>query len=223
VKNMAIRGTVEDGFEDGDYSSNPSWTEDGTAGGTISIQGTTVKKGSYAFEFESDGQGDSDNGDIYNTDLDPANLVDGLVFQAWIRQSNVNVRVIYVISSPNGWIGIRSTNGSGDAQYNGDAVAGWQNLGYTLSADTWYKFKIVWHPASIDFILEDATGTELASATGIDATADYDFNEVKILNRDDVTSVVYNYVDGVSFRTCGSILQTATGVRETINAVRYTQ
>jgi len=68
---------LDDTFEDGDYTSNPTWSIIDSAGGSGSVQSGVVKQGSYAFLSATDGSNDNAWHRLENTDLNSSALVTG--------------------------------------------------------------------------------------------------------------------------------------------------
>jgi len=71
---------VFDGFEDGDYTSDPSWSGSGSVGSSV------VKNGNYAF------YSDSSSPTYYDRGSSGGNLNDGDIYQAWFRVPNSDYR-----------------------------------------------------------------------------------------------------------------------------------
>jgi len=195
-----------DDFEDGDYTE---WTVVDSSGGSISVQSTVAKSGTYALAMTTNGV--NDNSNIIVSRPITSTLEDGNEFSCWVMVTNAGFRqcgTLWLNDSVSGaWVIIEF--GAGDILYNGDnIVAG--TLVSGASANTWYKFVITWHPTSVDFRVEDEAGNILGQVTGVNAATSYSFDEVRLRTQDDSTitgsytayfdDVVYGYENTPIFR-----------------------
>ena len=175
-----------EGFENGNYNN---WTVVDTAGGTIQIQSTIVKSGNYALAMTTNGN--NDNSNIILARPIEGGLVDGYTFSCWVRVSATgwwqegSLWLIDTIGG--GWVLIEFSGS--DIIYNGDNIPA-TTLVANASANTWYKFEIVWHDNNtIDFRVKDETNSTLGEALGINAATTYNFDEIRLRTQDDSSAV----------------------------------
>jgi len=200
---IPVSASQEDGFEDGDYTNSPTWTEQSLAGGSASVQQSTVLNGTYSLEFATDGAEDESNV-VLDTTFDSANLDDGESFTAWVRKDTTDdFQMRLFIQSQTGfangnWVELYDNNGDFLAQGSNYASGPAEVCTNCVSADTWYKYEIVWHSNSVDFYVYDAQGNQLGSITGADATDSYSSLDTVLLATTDNTqtsaSTFYDYV-----------------------------
>lgn len=197
-----------DGFEDGDFTSNPSWNN---TSGTANVQTNTVKNGTYAVALEfsdfSAGQLQLDRSSV----LGSTSISDGFKFQSWI----------YTTSSTSPKIGI--TNTSGDL--NGDdgviAEVDGRDTNFNLSTrtsggsgldlksvsfadagasnDNWYRVEVFVYPSSnsVDMEVYDANDTLIASISDVSTSGTSSYNYLLISEVGNGTSyfddIVYDF------------------------------
>ncbi|MGM0592558.1 MAG: PKD domain-containing protein, partial [Halobacteriota archaeon] len=172
-----------DGFEDGDITSDPEWTVEGTGGiHTVNYDAHTGERG---LELAVDG-GDSHNTYRLNHPFE-GGVPEGTVFSTWAKTNSVGPadHRVYQVGTGSGTSGnfahIRFRKGA--VQINGDAM-GAQNLWSNPSADTWYKFEMeILGDGKVDFRVRDEAGDVIRSNT-LRASASSDYEEVQLWTRD---------------------------------------
>jgi len=225
-----------DGFEDGDYTSNPAWTEP-ISDGTATVQTSTVKNGSNTVKLD----GSSFNAIILQHDRGTSDSVsDGDIYQAWVRADALDIEqgLYFSLSeeagAPFGDHAVR-LNWFDDIQLSTKDSAGTSTVGSqevvnqsNLSADTWYRFEIEFDVTNSNVTARviDTGGTELGSAT-VNYTGQGSYQYV-FLRASGASDSGVAYFDDVSYSTdpetvdtqlikdsSGQVLQTGSGVIET--------
>ncbi len=181
---------VTDGFEDGDYTNNPSWTEARTGGGSATVQTGTVKEGTNALEFTTDGAGDFATIGLDSPPIDPFNFTDGTTASTWVRSGNAaNGRVRFRLTGANNeFANLLMYEGTFRVSTDVETSS---TFSATPSSDTWYKFEITTHNSSdtVDFAVYDSSGSLIEENNSVKATVNFDTVELTI---DDNTGSSYN-------------------------------
>lgn len=153
-----------DTFEDGDYTSDPTWSAV-TTGGTIVVGADGAKNGSNGVRMTT--QGDDDGA---NVTLSLAETTDDKNIWAYVRVSDVSDCDIYymVAFSVTGVTAAIRIN-DGAFKYRNGAI--WSNFTATPANDTWYRLRLN-HTGStgkVDYHIYQADGlTEIESHTNVD-------------------------------------------------------
>ena len=77
-----------DGFEDGDYTNDPTWTKEGTSIGTVTVIEAAKKYGTYGLRFTSGEEGGFKWLRVWNGDVSEATGN----YYTWIRASDASAR-----------------------------------------------------------------------------------------------------------------------------------
>lgn len=213
-----IKGGLKeyDGFEDGDYTSSPSWTES-VSNGSATVQTGTVKNGSNALELSNGNSGD----ELLSHDRGTSDTVsDGDVYRCWINSGDVQEETGYELSTSSSDIFaahnliIRIRGGSFDVFVRnsaGDGNVG-SNEGFlSASSNTWYLLEIEVVPSNsrVYFRVYDSSKSLLATVES-DTTGRSEFQYTNTYVRHVTSSSVSAYFDDVSYGT-GEVSESETG------------
>lgn len=210
---MASMGAAElkefDGFEDGDYTSNPAWTEV-ASNGAATVQQGTVKNGDDALKIQTQDAGEH----ILSHDRSSDDQInDGDVYQAWMRIDNVDDEIggFYLTNDPGepfDWssstIFIRFNRPNIQFQStdsNGNSITA-SNI-YSASSDTWYRFEIEFDTDNDEATgrVYDVDGNELGSSTISTSGMSYNLQYAEVQLRDIASGDVSFFADDVSYST----------------------
>lgn len=164
-----------DGFEDGDYSSDPVWTSENM--GTISVQNSTSIIGNNAVKLESNNDGDQVTLSHDRGSNDAIN--DGDVYSFWIRTTSTS-------GSYNGYFGLSNEAGK-VYQANDGIVFGFNSDEFRIlnydgtgsylaegtatgaSANTWYNLELEFDTSNnnVDGRIYDTSGNLESSITDV--------------------------------------------------------
>jgi len=157
-----------DGFEDGDFTSNPAWNVN-SSGAAEQVQQTTVKNGNDALQLSTNGGGDSILAHK-NTDT----VFDGAIYQTWIRTDNVGNQLQYGINDQTSGA-VTSGNSTGIRILSGGTVNFFArqsnsslfntDLYNSFSANTWYLLEIEFGADDVTGRIYDDSNTLLGSGT----------------------------------------------------------
>lgn len=136
-----------DDFEDGDYTSNPSWN-DFSSQGSISVQSSIVYDGSNSLLIDSvgfqeglrydRGTGSISDGDLYQTAFRVNDSSETIPFYAVSTQTDFSTGPkVRVQSDTNGDLRCINSDGDFTNKYFG-----------SVSSNTWYKFEFVLYPSN---------------------------------------------------------------------------
>jgi hypothetical protein len=194
-----------DGFEDGDFTSSPQWTEP-ESGGTATVQTNTVKNGSNALQISH-----SDTSSIHTLEHDRGtsdSINDGDTYICWMRNSGQGAQL---------W---SMTNTDGDKFGTDDRVAFWideshdvfrfqvlGNSGNDITTDTtaiptsdvWYRMEITLRPSQneVNFRVYTSTNSLIIDKT-ISNPLNNQLEYIFMSYRNDDTSA---YFDDSSYST----------------------
>jgi len=156
--------TVDD-FEDGDYTSDPEWTVHGDA--TVSVQGVTVKNGSYSLKIATEANNDT-------TYVETA-IPSGRFYSCWMNTADTSDACYMSISDGNNTIRAGIYGGNffwkvGNGPVTSNAVG--------ASDDTWYKVEILYdsNTSNMSFFFYDASLNLLDSKTNLRILPSWGFN-----------------------------------------------
>lgn len=192
--------TETDGFEDGNYTSGPSWNNTGAS--IFDVQSGTTFNGSYAVRMDQSGSSDG----TLNIPTSRS-LNDGEVLSAWTKISqNANDTMFGVTpdavadhysSSPRGgWLTVN--NGNNYRMSTASVIDG----GPGVSNDgSWYGVELEVHTSSDEFTLRvyDTNGNLLGSATEPAGYSISSYSHYVSFGGRVSGSSVYNYFDDVSY------------------------
>jgi len=183
-----------DGFEDGDFTSNPEWDKIVTSG-SASVQQTTVNSGSFALEMEDykithdRGSGTISDGDIYRV---YAYLESGADFHYYIANGNSRTSPDSVYINAQG----------GNSFYLGSATSGGtykERVALVSSppANEWLRVDIEINPSQTEAnaTLYDSQNNVLGTGTISTSGA----NDMSKITLDTKTTGVKSYFDDVSY------------------------
>lgn len=157
----------KDGFEDGNFSSNPTWSDNGLP---PSVTQNQAKNGSYSLNVGGTGLGVSY---ISHDRGSNDKIRDGNKYTAWFRSEKLGQGSVYSLSntqhdpSGNDAITIRENNNLEIRTFDG----GGSNINTTqittISTSTWYKLQMAVDPANSQVTAKvfDDAGNELGSVT----------------------------------------------------------
>jgi len=131
-----IPGTI-DGFEDGDYTDNPTWN---VYIGDATVQRTVVKNGTYALRLD-DTPSTKSVGSIAKTERGPIDSV----YAIWINTTNANNASHFQIEAGGKLAQRIRIVGHKFTAYDGGSAT---TFDATAMPDTWYKFEIVYQDNS---------------------------------------------------------------------------
>ncbi|MCU4754374.1 PKD domain-containing protein [Halobacteria archaeon AArc-curdl1] len=196
-----------DDFEDGDYTSDPVWSEIET-GGTATVQQSTVKNGDYALEI------DGEPHKLVHSRTDDS-ISDGETYQAWVN-ANGDEQI---------WFGL--TNDASAGTVGGEDYIGFFNMGdefsvvtrssddnglvfedvtSTTSFGNWYLVEIEVRPSQseADFRVYDSSENLIDEVTNVQTSGASNIEYVMMWNRDSGTDSRTSYWDDVSYATSPS-------------------
>jgi len=155
-----------DGFEDGDYTSYPTW-EEFNNGGSAQVQGSTVKNGDFAVEIVDES--------TLAYERSTPSISDGETYSTWFKTDNPYTVSVYALSKgtdpeQNTGLVLRSNvekvrfvsfNSRGFIEFKDVVSSG------TISANTWFRLEIEVNPSNSEATgrVYDSSGGLLGSAT----------------------------------------------------------
>jgi hypothetical protein len=194
-----------DGFEDGDYTSDPSWNKQGS--GQVIVQQSQKISGSDALEidtsssdsssgieYERSGGGGISAGDTYKISFyadDKEALVYGFSNTQGFNYGTSNSVYLYA--------GFPDIN-LNSFDPNGDFTGG---TGFTYDADEWYTAELTFFPSQnkVEFLLFDDADSQVFSTNFTDSSQDFSSFEYVYVFQRVQNDAFRSFVDDVSYST----------------------
>jgi len=203
-----------DGFEDGDYTSNPQWTI-GQSGNPINpiieVTSSAAKNGSYGLKMQYTSSANW-NDEIYLVAASnhPSSVA---IYEAWIffADNQTGVYFTFTNSSGSDLIGVNLNAWSGAGVFRGLINGAWENNGITVLQNYWYKLKVIFDPTSqtVDYYLYDINMNELGHISGLAASGTISMAKLRLTVGE--TDTRYVYFDDVTFCSSSSTCQAELG------------
>ncbi|MFP4051781.1 MAG: hypothetical protein ACLFVB_08595, partial [Thermoplasmata archaeon] len=188
--------SASDSFEDGDYTSDPEWTEDDFSGGSMDVGIYTSYDGDYSVKGTTDGDDDGDTTYLYQ-DFDSSDLSDGDKFSYWGYADSQIQTTLQLRDTSVDEHGSMGFDDDGSFYYAGSDMSDEWHWG-SYSTGNWYRFELVYHTDSFDYYIYDSDGDEVESVTGVDATGgNYDCDRFYFGISDKTSSSEVAYFDDV--------------------------
>lgn len=199
IRKSECTGTLTDGFENGNWTTDPVWAEEENGTVSAAVVEAAKKTGTYGLRFTGAG----DSGESGEADMYLASVHGSLTVSLWIRMSDVSKASFQLIIDGSGDAITRIYIGdSGFFYYDGEPVA----FTATPENSTWYRLETVWTRATnlVTYSVYDSSNDLIETHTGISSISRENSALVRMAIEDIDTSTAWTVdVDDVQYGKTG--------------------